>query len=771
MASIIPGYEYDIFISYRQKDNKHDGWVTGFVDNLKGELEATFKEEISVYVDINPHDGLLETHDVGESLKEKLKCLVFIPIISRTYCDPKSFAWEHEFKAFVEQARLDKFGLKVKLPKGNVASRVLPIRIHDLDNEDIKLCESILGGVLRGVEFIYKEPGVNKPLTSNDNENKNLNNTNYRIQINKVANAIKEIISGLKTEPVAPVKEKSQKRQLVEQPSLKEEKIEQVKQVKLSNRKLLSGVAVIAILIIAAIFAYPKIFKQDTLEKLRSSGERISVVVMPFRNMTNDTIWNVWQDGIKDNLITYLSNFSEDLTVRQIESINGLLQNKGLTNYASITPSVASSISQKLDANIFISGSINKAGTTIRVNAQLINSKTEESFKSFQIEGTSEEEIFQIIDSLSVLVKDFLIISVMEKEIVSDFRQLISTGSSEAYRYYMYGSQALYKLDFPTAKEWCLKATNLDTNFTEAIRMLSYSYLNQGLYEEAKKWCLRLYEKKDQMSMQEKIWANVIYAKFFETKYEEIKYIRLLQDNDDQMPVPYSLIGNAYMALHQYDIAITEFEKELEIYDKWGSRPRWILSYTSLGKAYHLTDQYRKERKLYRKAEQDFPDNYSLLYRQAILAFTEDDTDEANRYIEKFISASKISAASEVTIASDLAGIYSEADIPDKAEEYYRKALSLEPEAPKRMNNLAWFLIDKDQDIEEGLKLVDKALELGPDNYNYLDCKGWGLYKQGNLEEALKLLNKSDSLKPIYNHSIYLHLEAAKKAVANQKKN
>ena len=46
MSSIITGYEYDVFISYRKKDNKHDGWVTEFVDNLKGELEATFKEEI-----------------------------------------------------------------------------------------------------------------------------------------------------------------------------------------------------------------------------------------------------------------------------------------------------------------------------------------------------------------------------------------------------------------------------------------------------------------------------------------------------------------------------------------------------------------------------------------------------------------------------------------------------------------------------------------------------------------------------------------------------
>ncbi|MDX9946183.1 MAG: hypothetical protein RBS38_02375 [Bacteroidales bacterium] len=70
MSSIIEGYNYDIFISYRQKDNRHDGWVTEFVDNLKGELESTIKEEVTVYFDINPENGLLETNNVDASLKE-----------------------------------------------------------------------------------------------------------------------------------------------------------------------------------------------------------------------------------------------------------------------------------------------------------------------------------------------------------------------------------------------------------------------------------------------------------------------------------------------------------------------------------------------------------------------------------------------------------------------------------------------------------------------------------------------------------------------------
>src|SRR6188768_1757107 len=141
MPSILPQYEYDIFISYRHKDNLGDHWVTEFVSALKTELESTFKEDISIYFDSNPHDGLLETHNVDKSLEGKLKCLIFIPIISQTYCDTKSFAWQQEFCAFNKLVKSDKFGMDITLRNGNVASRILPVRIHDLDPDDKALFE------------------------------------------------------------------------------------------------------------------------------------------------------------------------------------------------------------------------------------------------------------------------------------------------------------------------------------------------------------------------------------------------------------------------------------------------------------------------------------------------------------------------------------------------------------------------------------------------------------------------------------------------------
>ena len=773
MSSIIEGYNYDIFISYRQKDNKHDGWVTEFVNNLKGELESTFKEEISVYFDINPHDGLLETHDVDASLKEKLKCLIFIPIISRTYCDPKSFAWEHEFKAFVDLASQDQFGLKVKLPNGNVASRVLPIRIHDLDADDIKLCESITRGILRGVEFIYKESGVNRPLRSvEDSPIDNLNKTFYRNQINKVANAVKEIILGLKAEPIVTVKESARIKEPFDEVYKEEKHTEKEKPAKFNKHKFLYGTAVLAILIIAALFAYPKIFKHDKLANLRSSDGRISIAVMPFQNMTNDTIWDVWQDGIQTNLIASLSNNPEELKVRQTESINNLLQSKSLTNYASITPSIASTISQKLDANVFIQGSINQGGSIVRINAQLVDSKTEQNFKSFQIDGTPES-ILHMIDSLSILVKNFLLISKLEKETTREFQQISSaaTNSPEAYKYFIYGTKAFQKSDFPSARNMFLKALNIDSNFVLVSNQIAFTYGNQGLYDHARKWCLKAYEKRDQMNMQQKLLTDFTYARYFETPYEEIKLLKQCLEFDDQAAMQYWNIGDGYRRLNQFDKAIPEYEKSLEIYKKWDSKPFWVYSYTSLGLAYHKTHQYNDEKKLYKKADKDFPNDPAIIYRQAVLSLTEGDLNEANKFIEKYISIQKESSVSEATLNENLAWIYYNAALPDKAEEYLWKAISLEPENPGRLNNLAWFLIENDRNINEGLELVNKALELSTDDYMYLDTKGWGLYKQGKYKEALEVLQRSWDLKPVYDHDIYLHFEAAKKAVANQKNN
>jgi Predicted integral membrane protein len=767
MPSIIAGYGYDIFISYRQKDNKGDKWVSKFAEALTTELGSTFKEEVGVYFDINTYDGLLETHDVDASLKEKIRCLIFIPIISRTYCDPMSFAWEQEFKTFIDQASNDQFGLKVKLASGNVARRVLPIQIHELDSEDKSLIEKELGGPLRAIEFIYREPGVNKPLTAEDDHKKNLNNTKYIIQVNKVANAIDDIIRGMKSIQSSSAQVKTRQGGLPDD-NYKEKKLADKKK-KIAPNKLrwISGVAGLTILIILFLFAWPKIFKRNTLDKLRSSGERISVAVMPFRNITNDSTLNIWQDGIQFNLIASLSN-STDLKVRQTESINDLLQSKGFANYALITPSVASTVSKNLDANVFIYGDINEVGGKIRISTQLIDSKTEEVFKSFQLDG-EVKNIMSVTDSLSALIKNFLLISFLKKEISAEFQTLMPN-SVEAYQSFILGYKAYFKGENLSAIKLFSQSLKIDSNFVYAYFWLSLSYANQGLFDQAHKLCLKVYDKKEQLPFELKIWANWLYARYHEKSMnEELKYAKQLLEINDRIPLTHWTVGLPYYQMNQFDKAIPEFETTLEIYNSWGTKPLNSNFYEVLIIAYHETGRYKKEEELIKKASVDFPNDPSIIRRQIILSFSEGDTLAANKFINKYLSIHKSNLTSDIDIIDNLAAIYCSAGLLNKAETNFREALSMDPGNPDRINEVAYFLIDKDRNLTEGLDLIGKALKMNPNNFNYLDTKGWGLFKTGKYEEALKFLEKSDSLKPVYDNLLFLHIQDVRKAIASKK--
>jgi adenylate cyclase len=453
MPSLIPGYEYDIFISYRQKDNKYDGWVTEFVDNLKKELEATFKEEISVYFDINPHDGLLETHDVDASLKDKLKCLVFIPIISRTYCDPKSFAWEHEFIAFVEQASQDQFGLKVKLPNGNVASRVLPVRIHDLDQEDIKLCESILGGVLRSVDFIFKSSGVNRPLRANeDHPQDNLNKTYYRDQINKVANAVKEIISALK-------KPGQQGEEVPE----KIIKAKPEKPRNLKTRFIIVPLLVLALIALGYLFL-PDLFKPaETIEK--------SIAVLPFVNLSNDPEQEYFSEGMVDEILDRLFKIGDLKVISRTTTMS--YKNTSLS---------LKEIAHELNVSAILEGSVRKMGNKVRITVQLIDARTDTHLWS-EIYDKDISDIFSIQSEVAQAVARKLkaVIKPEEKHLI----EKVPTDNLEAYDYYLLGEhlrnqrtpESLWK-----AKTLYEKSIEADPGFVRAFTGLARCYGNLAFY-------------------------------------------------------------------------------------------------------------------------------------------------------------------------------------------------------------------------------------------------------------------------------------------------
>jgi tetratricopeptide (TPR) repeat protein len=77
------------------------------------------------------------------------------------------------------------------------------------------------------------------------------------------------------------------------------------------------------------------------------------------------------------------------------------------------------------------------------------------------------------------------------------------------------------------------------------------------------------------------------------------------------------------------------------------------------------------------------------------------------------------------------------------AEETLRGILKQSPRNPIALNNLGYFLTEREEKLDEALKLIEQAVEIDPLNPSFLDSLGWIHFKLGNLPEAEKHLKEA----------------------------
>ena len=83
-----------------------------------------------------------------------------------------------------------------------------------------------------------------------------------------------------------------------------------------------------------------------------------------------------------------------------------------------------------------------------------------------------------------------------------------------------------------------------------------------------------------------------------------------------------------------------------------------------------------------------------------------------------------------------------------KAEADMRKALQLQPEQPHVLNYLGYSWIDQGINLDEGMKMIKRAVDQRPDDGYIVDSLGWAFYRIGNFEDAVKNLERAIDLKP-----------------------
>ena len=93
-------------------------------------------------------------------------------------------------------------------------------------------------------------------------------------------------------------------------------------------------------------------------------------------------------------------------------------------------------------------------------------------------------------------------------------------------------------------------------------------------------------------------------------------------------------------------------------------------------------------------------------------------------------------------IASERAGDW------EGAEADFRKALELRPDQPLVLNYLGYSMVEKQENLDEALGMIEAAVKGQPDDGYITDSLGWVLYRLGRYEEAVPHMLRAVELTP-----------------------
>jgi Flp pilus assembly protein TadD len=91
----------------------------------------------------------------------------------------------------------------------------------------------------------------------------------------------------------------------------------------------------------------------------------------------------------------------------------------------------------------------------------------------------------------------------------------------------------------------------------------------------------------------------------------------------------------------------------------------------------------------------------------------------------------------------ELSTLHDKAREFDKMEALLRRIIALEPNNQAAYNALGYSLADRGVRLEEAQKLIERALEITPNDPYIVDSLAWVFYRAGKLEEALKTLQSA----------------------------
>jgi adenylate cyclase len=181
------------------------------------------------------------------------------------------------------------------------------------------------------------------------------------------------------------------------------------------------------------------------------------IAVLPFANMSPDPNDEYFADGMTEELIDRLA---------QVKGLE-VIARTSVMSYRKKEKTV-SEIAKELQVGTVVEGSVRKAGTRVRVTAQLINGASQGHLWSSHFDG-SLEDIFAVQSEIAEKVAGELKVQLLQSE--KKTLEKRPTESMEAYNYFLRGRELLREGSEPSLRQALglfERAVELDQSFARA---------------------------------------------------------------------------------------------------------------------------------------------------------------------------------------------------------------------------------------------------------------------------------------------------------------
>jgi len=214
--------------------------------------------------------------------------------------------------------------------------------------------------------------------------------------------------------------------------------------------------------------------------------------------------------------------------------------------------------------------------------------------------------------------------------------------------------------------------------------------------------------------------------------------------------------GPAQLLAAEYHLQMNDFDTALEILEHinstlpelseaWGQRVQLLFS----------LNRYEEVISLSESANRNSPDNSFIQFFSGASYMLNNQYIEAEQWLQE-ATISPSQRAFRSVIYSTLADVKHELEKWTESVDAFQNALRLDRNNHNALNNYAYYLSLRNENLDEALEMSERAVEIEPENASYLDTLGWIYFKKDDLDLALEYIQKAvdtgDASAEVYEH-------------------